>query len=513
MATTKGIDVSNVPEGQRNITVDSWKKIKAAGYSFVILKAGGSDASDEPGGFYKDAVFEKNYTNAKAAGLNVGAYYLVGRSFATTAAGKEHANKFIEILKGKQYEFPVYLDIESMYFKASNKKGNTDAAVAFIKALQDAGYWAGIYASTVSGFQEVLDDSRLQPYAHWVADYRGKCYYTGKVGAGIWQSGQRTDIPGISGKVDVNTCYVDYPTKIKAKGLNGFKKSAADKPEATAESEASVRAKAVFLAESYIGCVRGDSRHKKIIDTFNTVQPDGWPMNYTAAWCAAFVSSIAILQFGKEKAKTLFPLSANCANIIKGAKSRGIWVENDAYVPSPGDWIIYDWDDKGIGEDTTGYDHVGMIKSVSGGKMTVIEGNRNDKCAYRTIEVNGRYIRGFVHPKYPGTSSSSSSGSAKKTTKPSIAVAASNVIAGKYGNGDARVAALKKLGFSSSEIDQIQNKVNQILAAKKETIYTVKSGDTLSAIADKYGTTVSALVKKNGISNPNLIYVGQKIKI
>lgn len=512
MATTKGIDVSNVPAGQRNITVDSWKKIKAAGYSFVILKAGGSDASDEPGGFYKDAVFEKNYTNAKAAGLNVGAYYLVGRSFTTTAAGKEHAKKFIEILKGKQYEYPVYLDIESMYFKASNKKGNTDAAVAFIKALQDAGYWTGIYASTESGFQEVLDDSRLQPYAHWVADYRGKCYYKGKVGAGIWQSGQRTDIPGISGKVDVNTCYVDYPTKIKAKGLNGFTKSASGKPAAAPETEASVRAKAVFLAESYIGCVRGDSRHKKIIDTFNTVQPDGWPMNYTAAWCAAFVSSIAILQFGKEKAKTLFPLSANCKNIIEGAKSRGIWVENDAFIPSPGDWIIYDWTDKGVG-DARGYDHVGLVKNVSDGKINVIEGNRNDKCAYREIEIDGRYISGFVHPKYPGTSSSSSSGSAKKTTKPSIAVAANNVIAGKYGNGDARVAALKKLGFSSSEIDQIQSKVNQILAAKSETTYTVKSGDTLSAIASKYGTTVSALVKKNGISNPNLIYVGQKIKI
>lgn len=509
---TKGIDVSNVPAGQRNITLAVWKKVKEAGYSFVILKAGGSDANDEPGGFYKDAVFEKNYKNAKAAGLNVGAYYVVGKTFKTTAAGKEHAKKFIEILKGKQYEFPVYLDIESNYFAAGNKKGNTDAAVAFIKALQDAGYWAGIYASTVSGFQNVLDDSRLQPYAHWVADYRGKCYYTGKVGAGIWQSGQRVDVPGISGEVDVNTCYVDYTQKIKAKGLNGFKKSAAGKPAAAKETEASVRAKAVLLAESYIGCVRGDSRHKKIIDTFNTVQPDGWPMNYTAAWCATFVSAIAIMQFGKDKAAKLFPLSANCENIINGAKSRGIWVENDAFIPSPGDWIIYDWTDKGVG-DARGYDHVGLVKNVSGGKINVIEGNRNDKCAYREIEIDGRYISGFVHPKYPGASSGSSGSKTPAAKKPSIAVAAQNVIEGKYGNGDARIAALKKLGFTAKEIEQIQKKVNDILAARRQIVYTVQAGDTLSAIAAKFGTTVQELAKKNGISNPNLIYIGQKIKI
>ena len=43
--------------------------------------------------------------------------------------------------------------------------------------------------------------------------------------------------------------------------------------------------------------------------------------------------------------------------------------------------------------------------------------------------------------------------------------------------------------------------------------YTVKSGDTLSDIASKYGTTYQHLAQINGISNPNLIYVGQKIKI
>ena len=50
-------------------------------------------------------------------------------------------------------------------------------------------------------------------------------------------------------------------------------------------------------------------------------------------------------------------------------------------------------------------------------------------------------------------------------------------------------------------------------APAQDTVYTVKAGDTLSGIAAKYGTTYQALAEYNGISNPNLIYVGQKIRI
>lgn len=398
--TYNGIDVSDVPSYQRYISLANWKKIKADGKSFVILKAGGSGTKAEPNTPYKDTAFETNYKNAKAVGMNVGAYYVGGPDFKTTAAGKKAAKHFIDILKGKTFEYPVYIDIEGAYYhSAANKKGNTDACVAFIKELQNAGYWAGIYASTVSGFQTVLDDSRLQSYAHWVAEYHNgsKCSYKGKVGTGIWQHSYSGKVNGIDGKVDLDISYVDYPSKIKAKGLNGFAKPTTTTAKVT---EASLRRDMVSLAESYLGCTVGSTKHKHIVDIFNTVQPDGWPMNYTAAWCATFVSALVIEMFGKEKAKAYFPLSANCYNIIKNAIAKSIWVENDAYIPSAGDWIIYDWDDNGVGEDTTGYDHVGIVKSVVNGKITVIEGNKNNKCDTRVINVNGRYIRGFVHPKY-----------------------------------------------------------------------------------------------------------------
>lgn len=451
-----GIDVS---AHQRGI---DWAKVKKSGkVDYAILKTGGSDA-----GVYKDGRYEYNYSECKKYGIPVGAYYFVGKNCTTTAAGVADAKRFLEHLKGKQFEYPVYIDVEAPV--PSTRKGNTDATIAFIQTVQNAGYWVGVYASTWSGFASRLDDSRLQPYAHWVAQYASSCEYDGKVGIGMWQYTSTGKVDGISTNVDMNYCYVDYPTKIKAKGLNGFKKTSSGTAANTSSSakttatEATVRSQAVSLADSYIGCVRGDSKHKKIIDTFNTVQPDGWPMNYTAAWCATFVSAIAILQFGKEKAKTYFPLSANCMNIIKGAKNKGIWIENDAYVPSPGDWIIYDWEDDGVGEDTVGYDHVGMVKEVKNGKITVIEGNRNDKCAYRTINVDARYTRGFVHPKYAEAGGVKAT-TTTTTTQPKTSTATKTTIKvdGDWGAQTTK-ALQKKLGTYQDGIVS-----NQLSSCKK----------------------------------------------
>lgn len=93
--------------------------------------------------------------------------------------------------------------------------------------------------------------------------------------------------------------------------------------------------------------------------------------------------------------------------------------------------------------------------------------------------------------------------------KKSIDEIAQEVIQGKWGNGQERKDRLTNAGYNASEV---QNKVNEILEPKEVT-YVVKSGDTLTKIAKKYNTTVNNLVKKNGIKNKNLIYVGQIIKI
>lgn len=98
-----------------------------------------------------------------------------------------------------------------------------------------------------------------------------------------------------------------------------------------------------------------------------------------------------------------------------------------------------------------------------------------------------------------------------KPGKPTIAEAAQAVIAGKYGNGAVRIIKLRKAGYTDAEIDLIQKKVNALL--QKETVYTVKKGDTLSAIAQRYRTTYQQIAKKNGIKPPYTIYPGQKLKI
>ena len=99
--------------------------------------------------------------------------------------------------------------------------------------------------------------------------------------------------------------------------------------------------------------------------------------------------------------------------------------------------------------------------------------------------------------------------------KKSVDEIAREVINGQWGNGEDRKRRLEEAGYNYQEV---QNKVNEILnykkpEPKKETIYVVKRGDTLSGIAKKYGTTYQEIARKNGISNPNKIYVNQKLKI
>lgn len=221
-------------------------------------------------------------------------------------------------------------------------------------------------------------------------------------------------------------------------------------------TEKQLRNQLINTAKSFMGAREGSAKHKELINIFNKIKPDGWAMTYSAAWCAAAASAFVIKTFGVSKAKKYFPLSANCGTIITKAKKMGIWVESDSHVPKRGEWILYDWNDSGRGDNVGGPDHVGTVDKVSNSKIYVIEGNKSNAVGERILAVNGRYIRGFVAPKY--------SAMAKSKTSSTIT-------------------------------------------------YTVKRGDTLSAIAKKYGTTVKAIATENGINNVNLIYVGQKLKI
>lgn len=161
---------------------------------------------------------------------------------------------------------------------------------------------------------------------------------------------------------------------------------------------AATREMIVFQAKKWLGCNEADGTHKQIIDTYNKIKPlpRGYKVKYTDEWCATYASAVAYVC----NALDIIPAECSCSKMIELFKSLGSWVENDAYVPAPGDYIFYDWDDKGVGENTGNPEHVGIVEKVVGKTITVIEGNKGEAVSRRTLQVNGRYIRGYGVPKY-----------------------------------------------------------------------------------------------------------------
>lgn len=162
------------------------------------------------------------------------------------------------------------------------------------------------------------------------------------------------------------------------------------------------RSEIVKQAQAWVGLKESDGSHKKIIDIYNTINPlpRGYKLSYTDAWCAGTISALAVVC----KATDIIPQECSCLRMIDKAKTMGIWVENDAYVPSPGDIMMYDWDDSGSGDNKNNPDHVGIVEKIVGNTITVIEGNYSNAVKRRSVLVNGKYIRGYIVPKYDAAS-------------------------------------------------------------------------------------------------------------
>ena len=237
-AMTKGIDVS-----KHNGTID-WKKVKADGIDFAILRAGLGRLASQ-----KDDKFEENYANAKAAGIAVGAYWY---SYATTVdEAKEEARACIEVLKGKQFEYPIWFDQEEKSILDTGKANCSAMIRAFCDELEKSGYWAGLYTSRAFLASHVTDDIKSR-YSLWVAEWGDKLNYAGTVG--IWQHSSTGSVSGISGNVDLDVSYKDFPTMIKSKGLNGFGKAAASsEPNTVAEKPDSINVKVEINSAVYEG--------------------------------------------------------------------------------------------------------------------------------------------------------------------------------------------------------------------------------------------------------------------
>lgn len=210
---------------KHNGTVD-FNRVKATGIDGVILRAGyGVSTIDEK--------FKEYIEKAKNANLHIGIYWF---GYAYTDANAEKEAQFcIEVLKPYlgQIDLPVFYDWEYDSYNYAIKNGVTPNKTSisrwtkiFCDTLETAGYFVGVYGN-VDYMNNYYTDEIKTKYTIWIAQWASKCTYTGDYG--IWQYGAETNkidskyVDGITGIVDKDYCYIDYPSIIKEKGFNGYK--------------------------------------------------------------------------------------------------------------------------------------------------------------------------------------------------------------------------------------------------------------------------------------------------
>ena len=155
----------------------------------------------------------------------------------------------------------------------------------------------------------------------------------------------------------------------------------------------------------YAGIKVGSAEHLNILSIYNNSNLcTRYKMTKNDAWCATSVSAVFIANglAGAAGSGSLFEcVECSCGYMIKLAQAQGIWQEADNYAPKVGDVIMYDWGDSGSGDNTAWPDHVGIVLRVDNDTtFVVIEGNISNTVGYRTMTVNGKYIRGYIIPKY-----------------------------------------------------------------------------------------------------------------
>jgi GH25 family lysozyme M1 (1,4-beta-N-acetylmuramidase) len=212
-----------------------WEALKAAGVEFVILKAGST--------LGKDPAFERDYADAKAAGLQVGAYfYAYSDTLEETLADAE---TLLSWLTGKQFELPIYFDLEDDSLRGLGQEELMALCVTFTVRLQEAGYYAALYTNT-EWLYNLLDTDWIKAnldvwYARYVADLPdgsssftlddgdftwkdGTAYKPGEDDRrfGIWQYTQYGWVEGFQYRFDFNYAFKDYKSVMAEWGLNGF---------------------------------------------------------------------------------------------------------------------------------------------------------------------------------------------------------------------------------------------------------------------------------------------------
>ena len=168
-------------------------------------------------------------------------------------------------------------------------------------------------------------------------------------------------------------------------------------------TENQLRSNIVSIMKGWLGWSEANGKHKKIVDIYNNHKPlaRGYKVQYTDEWCATAVSAAFI----KAGLTDIGFTECSCNRMIDLYKAKGRWEERESYVPKIGDIVMYDWQDNGIGDNVGSADHVGLVAAINGTRLTIIEGNKNESVSYRSINANGKYIRGYCLPDYASKAS------------------------------------------------------------------------------------------------------------
>ena len=464
----KGIDISY---WQDNVDL---QKAKNAGVQFVILREGYRKTIDKR--------FVENVQKAKDAGLPVGVYHFIYTDGATTV---ENAQATVANMKKAGLDVAhtwVFADLEYDTWKKNGETCTREKCslytLEYIKALESLGCKKiGVYMN-LDYYKNYYTEDIKNNYPVWLADYNGTADYS----CSIQQYSSAGIVAGIKGLVDMNYLFDDtmFNTNNNTNNTGGTGKMYD-------------RTKVIEQARAWLGCNEADGTHKKIIDIYNTQnpRPRGYKVQYTDAWCATFVSAVAV----KLGYTAIIPTECSCNYMIEGFKRIGCWVENDAYKPKTGDVIFYDWQDSGSGDNVGSSDHVGYVDSCDGVNIVAIEGNKNNAVERRTLKVNSRYIRGFGVPKYNTESANTNANNNKK----SVEEVAREVIAGLWSTGEERKTRLANAGY---DYNAVQSRVNAILSGsntQKKSVAEVAK----EVLAGKWGNGED---RKNRLTNAGYNY-------
>ena len=140
--------------------------------------------------------------------------------------------------------------------------------------------------------------------------------------------------------------------------------------------------KVIEQAKAWLGITEYDGRFSEIIRAYNEIPNARGPALASYPWCAIYVSDV----YWKAVGESRFTEMA-CDAMIQKFQNLGLYSVSGR--PNVGDVIFYDWDSNGTS------DHVGIVTEVADGAYIVIEGNKSDAVAYRTIYPSYPYIKGF----------------------------------------------------------------------------------------------------------------------